>query len=323
MTDLVAAPFLSPSFRILPHANPVLLTTTAESALKSFLSGGVGGLCVVLVGHPFDLIKVRMQTGATAGTASVFGILASTFRMEGIRGLYRGVSAPITAVSPLFAVSFWGYDMGKRVISACQEFFTGAPVQTFTIPQVCVAGGLSAIPTTLLMAPSERIKCLLQVQESAVKPKYNGMMDCAVQLFREGGVRSVFKGTGATLLRDFPGSVAWFGVYELSKRELMLLQGIDPATGALSPLAILCAGGLGGMACWTVSIPADVLKSRFQTAPEGKYRGLMDVYRELVAKEGLGALFTGIRPALIRAFPANAACFFGMEVSKKMLAFMD
>lgn len=31
----------------------------AESALKSFLSGGVGGICVVLVGHPLDLIKVR------------------------------------------------------------------------------------------------------------------------------------------------------------------------------------------------------------------------------------------------------------------------
>jgi hypothetical protein len=31
----------------------------AESALKSFLSGGVGGVCVVLVGHPLDLIKVR------------------------------------------------------------------------------------------------------------------------------------------------------------------------------------------------------------------------------------------------------------------------
>jgi hypothetical protein len=30
----------------------------AESALKSFLSGGVGGICVVLVGHPFDLVKV-------------------------------------------------------------------------------------------------------------------------------------------------------------------------------------------------------------------------------------------------------------------------
>jgi solute carrier family 25 (mitochondrial carnitine/acylcarnitine transporter), member 20/29 len=174
------------------------------------------------------------------------------------------------------------------------------------------------------MAPSERIKCLLQIQQvGADKPKYSGMMDCATQLYKQGGIRSVFKGTGATLLRDIPGSIAWFGVYELSKRELMALQGIDPATGTLSPLAVLTAGGMGGMACWTVSIPADVLKSRFQTAPEGKYRGLMDVYRELVAKEGFGALFTGIRPALIRAFPANAACFFGMEVSRKMLAFMD
>jgi Mitochondrial carrier protein len=74
-----------------------------------------------------------MQTGATAGSASVFGMLATTFRTEGIRGIYRGVSAPITAVTPLFAVSFWGYDMGKRMISAFQEFWTGHPIQTFTI----------------------------------------------------------------------------------------------------------------------------------------------------------------------------------------------
>lgn len=36
--------------------------SAADSALKSFLSGGVGGICVVLVGHPLDLIKVRVST---------------------------------------------------------------------------------------------------------------------------------------------------------------------------------------------------------------------------------------------------------------------
>ena len=29
--------------------------------LKSFLAGGVGGICLVLVGHPLDTIKVRIN----------------------------------------------------------------------------------------------------------------------------------------------------------------------------------------------------------------------------------------------------------------------
>jgi solute carrier family 25 carnitine/acylcarnitine transporter 20/29 len=49
----------------------------------------------------------------------------------------------------------------------------------------------------------------------------------------------------------------------------------------------------------------------------------MDVYRTLIKEEGYGALLTGFRPAMIRAFPANAACFLGMELAKKGLAFLD
>lgn len=103
----------------------------------------------------------------------------------------------------------------------------------------------------------------------------------------------------------------------------MTLQGIDPQKGSLSPLAVLTAGGLAGMACWTVAIPPDTIKSRYQTAPEGMYKGLGDVFVKLIREEGVAGLFTGIRPALIRAFPANAACFFGMEVAREALAFMD
>jgi solute carrier family 25 carnitine/acylcarnitine transporter 20/29 len=297
--------------------------TKTESALKSFISGGVGGACVVLVGHPLDLIKVRMQTG-TSASGSVLGLLRQTFMKEGIRGLYRGVSAPLTAVSPVYAVNFWGYDMGKRLVQAWDQYMYGHVINPMTIPQLCFAGGFSAIPTTALMAPSERIKCLLQVQQaSGGTPKYSGMLDCARQVYKEGGVRSLFKGTAATLFRDVPGSVAWFGAYEITKREMMSLQGIDPETGSLSPLAILTAGGVAGMACWTVAIPPDTIKSRYQTAPEGMYKGLGDVLVKLIREEGVGGLFTGIRPALIRAFPANAACFFGMEVAREALSFMD
>lgn len=298
-----------------------------ESALKSFLSGGVGGACVVAVGHPFDLVKVRMQTSNLQ--QSTFGVLRNTFAKEGIPGLYRGVTAPLTAVTPVFALSFWGYDIGKRAVKAMDRSTQLNPGEAyqFTIPQLVVAGGLSAIPTTLAMAPSERIKCLLQVQANEVekggKAKYSGMMDCGKAIYKEGGVRSLYRGTVLTLMRDVPGSMAWFGTYELVKKELMHLQGIDPNTGTLSPLAVLAAGGFAGMTCWAVAIPPDVLKSRYQTAPEGMYSGLADVYGHLMKEEGPSALFKGLKPAMIRAFPANAACFLGMEVARKALAFMD
>lgn len=68
--------------------------------------------------------------------------------------------------------------------------------------QLFAAGAFSGIFTTSIMAPGERIKCLLQIQQGGHSPqKYNGMVDCAKQLYKEGGIRSIYKGSVATLLR--------------------------------------------------------------------------------------------------------------------------
>ena len=43
----------------------------------------------------------------------------------------------------------------------------------------------------------------------------------------------------------------------------------------------------------------------------------------MVKEEGYGGLMKGFRPAMVRAFPANAACFTAMEISKSALSFLD
>lgn len=82
-------------------------------------------------------------------------------------------------------------------------------------------------------------KILIQIQmQSKEKAKYKGSLDCARQLYREGGIRSIYKGTAATLLRgetthtllplwmyvslhaDVPASGMYFGTYELLLRTL-------------------------------------------------------------------------------------------------------
>ncbi len=50
----------------------------------------------------------------------------------------------------------------------------------------------------------------------------------------------------------------------------------------LSPLSVVEAGSAAGMLNWMAAIVPDTLKSRLQTAPEGKYRGVRDVFSQLV-----------------------------------------
>lgn len=118
-----------------------------------------------------------------------------TIQREGFRGLYKGMSAPLVGVAPIFAMSFFGFGLGKRLQQK-------TPDEKLTNAQLFGAGAFSGIFTTSVMAPGERIKCLLQVQQGGNAPqKYNGMVDCAKQLYKEGGIRNVYKGSLATLLR--------------------------------------------------------------------------------------------------------------------------
>lgn len=278
--------------------------------VKYFLCGGFGGVCTVLSGHPMDTIKVRLQTMGNVYSGT-WDCLTKTVRQEGFKGLYKGMTAPLTGVAPIFAISFFGFGVGKNLIQ-------GQSKEPLTKQQLFLAGAFSGIFTTAVMAPGERIKCLLQIQQGGNVPKkYNGMVDCAKQLYKEGGMRSIYKGTVATLLRDVPASGMYFMTYEWVKE---LLTPADAVAGDIGLTATIMAGGSAGIANWLVGMPADVLKSRLQTAPEGTYpNGIRDVFRNLMKNEGPLALYKGVTPVMLRAFPANAACFVGFEVAMKFL----
>ncbi|XP_061430099.1 mitochondrial carnitine/acylcarnitine carrier protein [Lethenteron reissneri] len=286
------------------------------SPVKNFFAGGFGGVCLVFTGHPLDTIKVRLQTqprplpGESPLYAGTFDCCRKTLAKEGLRGLYKGMAAPLVGVAPMFAVCFFGFGLGKK-------FQQTHPEDSLTYIQLFKAGMLSGVFTTVIMAPGERIKCLLQVQANTGGIKYAGPMDCVKQIYRESGIRGVYKGTALTLMRDVPASGMYFMTYEWLKNVL------TPEGGSVSDLSvpkILFAGGMAGIFNWAVAIPPDTLKSRFQTAPEGKYpHGFRDVLRELVREEGVLSLYKGFTAVMLRAFPANAACFLGFEVAMKFL----
>jgi len=66
-------------------------------------------------------IKVRLQTmpqpspGEAPMFTGTFDCARATVQKEGFRGLYRGMSAPLVGITPLYAVCFLGYSVGKRL----------------------------------------------------------------------------------------------------------------------------------------------------------------------------------------------------------------
>mmetsp|Transcript_54938 Transcript_54938/g.129829 ORF Transcript_54938/g.129829 Transcript_54938/m.129829 type:complete len:113 (-) Transcript_54938:38-376(-) len=108
--------------------------------------------------------------------------------------------------------------------------------------------------------------------------------------------------------------MAYYGAYEIFKRTL------SGDSTELSVPAVLTAGGMAGICNWLVAVPPDTVKSRFQTAEPGRYPGgVKQVLAEIIKQEGAFGVYKGLGPALLRAFPANAACFFGYEMALKGL----
>jgi solute carrier family 25 carnitine/acylcarnitine transporter 20/29 len=52
-------------------------------SLRDFVAGGVGGICAVVVGHPFDLVKVRLQTAEKGVYTGAMDVVKKTIAREG------------------------------------------------------------------------------------------------------------------------------------------------------------------------------------------------------------------------------------------------
>ncbi|CCD23451.1 carnitine:acyl carnitine antiporter NDAI_0B04170 [Naumovozyma dairenensis CBS 421] len=293
------------------------LSSPIRDNLKSLAAGGVGGVCAVVTGHPFDLIKVRCQSNQAKGTTDAITKILKEARLatkgsfftNSIRGFYKGVIPPLLGVTPIFAISFWGYDIGKKIVTYNKNANSNNAISNeLSIGQMATAGFISAIPTTLVTAPTERIKVVLQTT------KNGSFFGAAKDIIKNGGgIRSLFKGSLATLARDGPGSALYFASYEISKKYLNKQSGNDEK---ISIKNVCLAGGIAGMSMWLAVFPIDTIKTKLQASSGTGSQSMLSATKEIYLKRGgIKGFFPGLGPALLRSFPANAATFLGVELT--------
>ena len=186
----------APSTPSLPLSQPP--PSTLWYFLSPVLSGTASGITKLVVGHPFDTIKVRLQTeGSNGRFRGPLHCLRETVRHEGLKGLYKGGTPPLVGWGVIDSIMWGSLVQYRRILQSLQS----DPTAPLILPFHFIAGGMAGMTSVVAVTPIEQVKARLQVQyydPSSIQ--YRGPIDCVRKLVRNNGVRGLFNGIGATTL---------------------------------------------------------------------------------------------------------------------------
>ena len=191
-------------------------------------------------------------------------------------------------------------------------------------------GGVSAGVSKTIVAPIERVKLLLQLQDAKkgmedASKKYKGIVDCFTRVNREQGFNSFWRGNMSNVVRYFPTQALNFAFKDGIKRQF---PRFDPKVNFWKSLLTNCAsGGLAGSLSLLVVYPLDFIRTRLATdigksEADREFKGMADVFNKIMKSDGLIGMYRGFGISVIGIF-IYRALYFGMFDTGKDALFSD
>ncbi len=176
---------------------------------------------------------LQTQPGKFRGMGDAFRQVVAT---SGAAGLYRGVASPLVGMGIFNAVQF-------AIFGSVKNYLTDNG-RSVTLNRIAGAAAFTGVFVAFVEGPQDLFKCQMQAGGRA----YASTSDCVRTIIRERGYAGTMQGISATIVRNVIGVTAYFYVYEAARLQF---AGDKPVT-SLSPLAVMLAGGLGGVGYWTL-----------------------------------------------------------------------
>jgi len=168
-------------------------------------------------------------------------------------------------------------------------------------------GGVSGAVAKTLTAPIERIKLVVQTQDANPKirsgevPRYKGIVDCGVRIYKEQGMRRFWDGNFTNCIRYFPTQAFNLSFKDTFKK---MFPKYNPKTQFAQFFgANLVSGGLAAAGSLCIVYPLDYARTRLASdVGSGKktFTGLWDcMYRTATGPGGFLALYTGFGVSVV------------------------
>jgi solute carrier family 25 (mitochondrial adenine nucleotide translocator), member 4/5/6/31 len=187
-----------------------------------------------------------------------------------------------------------------------------------------LSGGVSGAIAKTCSAPAERVKLLLQTQDTnpKIKTEYTGVFNCFARVYREEGLASFWQGNFVNVIRYFPTQALnfalkdtyknWFNPYDPKKEKTKFFIGN------------IISGGMAGSTTSLFTYPLDFVRTRLAVdlgkASQREYTGILDCMKKIIAKEGVLGLYRGLGMAFFGLFMYRGL-YFGFYDSMKHVIF--
>lgn len=263
------------------------------------VGGAVSGSVSIILGHPFDTVKVRLQAGHSQYSGAV-ECIRKTVQAEGARALFKGMMSPLLANSALNAVTFSTWQEAQRFL----HFQEGSKAP---LEKVFLAGAIAGVVQCSIGTPMELVRSRLQVHHHIG----GGYVECIRQLYRSEGLAGIYRGNVSMMAREGPAFGVYFSMYEATKRSLCP----SLEEGETEPMWVqACGGAVTGAATWAAVMPMDVISTRIQCMPDEQVsdrsrRSVLGVSRQIWSEGGILAFYKGLGTAVVRGIALNAVVF--------------
>ncbi|KAF1821041.1 mitochondrial carrier [Dissoconium aciculare CBS 342.82] len=279
-----------------------------------FWFGGSASCFAATVTHPLDLItftaylaKVRLQTQSHEGPRkNMTGMASHIIKSDGVRGLYRGLSASIMRQLTYSTTRFGVYEKMKELVSTGKE----PPSFMTLVAMASTSGFLGGIAGT----PADIINVRMQNDMSlptAERRNYKNAVDGLLRMVREEGYSSLVRGVWPNSARAVLMTASQLASYDIFK--VQILQCTTLGDGLSTHFL---ASFLAGFVATTVCSPMDVIKTRVMSAKTNE--GIFSMMTRITAAEGFGWMWKGWVPSFMRLGPHTIATFIFLEQHKKI-----
>ncbi|EGC37724.1 hypothetical protein DICPUDRAFT_76676 [Dictyostelium purpureum] len=319
----------------------------------NFLLGG----SIDLLMYPLDVIRTRLQVQGSHNITQSFPQYNGTmdgFRklvgLEGKKALYKGFLTSELGYLTSRGIYFGSYEISKQTI---RKFFNKdleSDSDLFFV--TTVSGAISEALASFVWVPFDVATQTVQIQGSLQEPKYKPGLGVFQKIYQEKGMRGLYKGFGATMIRNVPYSGIWWGTYEMSKLKLTEFNireklHMKERTGKVlsvhethhnnninnnnnnnkdyeveneDPIIHFFSGFFAAVFATTITNPLDVAKTRLQTGSFGPNErpNFYTIIKSTIKKEGVRALWKGLVPSLLTSAPYSMISIFLYEEVKKL-----